>query len=381
MSNMNYQQPAATQQWNPNQPAQQQPQQQQTPNAQQAPPPPQQQPPQQVQQQQPQQQPQQQQPQPQWSPQPQQNGQYAPRPNQLAQLAVAEEEANADATKQIPSLSQAVPPQPQHPPVMQDPYRSLPPPAQMYPGYGPPMGYAAPAQPAPRQRTAIACRYCRRRKIRCSGFDQSEDGRCTNCQRFSQECVFTPVSAQTQAFVPAHTVWRGQQPPPNAQLYEGAYGQPLPHNQQQPQQQRDQYPPQGQQQPGQYPPPPPGYQQQPGQPVYPQPPQQGTPPQMQGQEAGRKRGTDEPHTPTIPPPNPGVQASLPRDGQYPYPDPSILTPSVDFTSEKDGDMSVIMPQRNGEMKDAQTQTDDDLLLTYVPHKEPVSQDGSYTKTG
>jgi hypothetical protein len=52
-------------------------------------------------------------------------------------------------------------------PVMQqDPYRSLPPPAQMYPGYGPPMGYAAPAQPAPRQRTAIACRYCRRRKVR-----------------------------------------------------------------------------------------------------------------------------------------------------------------------------------------------------------------------
>lgn len=48
---------------------------------------------------------------------------------------------------------------------MQDPYRSLPPPAQMYPGYGPPMGYAAPAQPAPRQRTAIACRYCRRRKV------------------------------------------------------------------------------------------------------------------------------------------------------------------------------------------------------------------------
>lgn len=35
-------------------------------------------------------------------------------------------------------------------------------------------------------------------------------------------------------------------------------------------------------------------------------------------------------------------------------------------------MSVIMPQRNGEMRDAQTQTDDDLLLNYVPHKEPVS---------
>jgi hypothetical protein len=35
--------------------------------------------------------------------------------------------------------------------------------------------------------------------------------------------VFTPVSAQTQAFVPAHTVWRGQQPPPNAQLYGKLY--------------------------------------------------------------------------------------------------------------------------------------------------------------
>ncbi|EOD50873.1 putative c6 transcription protein [Neofusicoccum parvum UCRNP2] len=80
-------------------------------------------------------------------------------------------------------------------------------------------------QPAPRQRTAIACRYCRRRKIRCSGFEASEDGRCTNCVRFSQECIFTPVSAQTQAFVPAHTVWRGAGAPPP--LY-GAYGQPLP---------------------------------------------------------------------------------------------------------------------------------------------------------
>ncbi|RYN30404.1 hypothetical protein AA0115_g4722, partial [Alternaria tenuissima] len=69
--------------------------------------------------------------------------------------------------------------------------------------------------PAPRQRTAIACRYCRRRKIRCSGFEATEDGRCSNCMRFNQDCIFTPVSAQTQAFVPAHTVWRGVgQPPP-----------------------------------------------------------------------------------------------------------------------------------------------------------------------
>lgn len=28
-------------------------------------------------------------------------------------------------------------------------------------------------------------------------------------------------------------------------------------------------------------------------------------------------------------------------------------------------------ERNGEMKDAQTQTDDELLLAIMPHKEPV----------
>jgi hypothetical protein len=53
--------------------------------------------------------------------------------------------------------------QPSHP----DHYRSLPPP-QMY-GHAPPGHYQQPLpyppQPAPRQRTAIACRYCRRRKV------------------------------------------------------------------------------------------------------------------------------------------------------------------------------------------------------------------------
>ena len=74
---------------------------------------------------------------------------------------------------------------------MQDPYRSLPPPAQMYPGYGPPMGYGAPAQPAPRQRTAIACRYCRRRKV-CSV--NAPNTRCDNATRASHRlytCAFT----------------------------------------------------------------------------------------------------------------------------------------------------------------------------------------------
>ncbi|KAK5115120.1 hypothetical protein LTR62_001817 [Meristemomyces frigidus] len=232
--------------------------------------------------------------------------------------------------EQLPPVSQAVqqpPPtmqtmQPQHP----DQYRALPAPPHMYaPPYPqPPMGAYPPPQPAPRQRTAIACRYCRRRKIRCSGFDQSEDGRCTNCQRFSQECVFTPVSAQTQAFVPAHTVWRGQNPPPNTQLY-GAYGQPLPQHggrdpyaQQQQQQQQQPPPPQG----GQYPPPPQGYQQPP---MYP-PQQQGQPPNMQpmqGQPAGTKRPNDEPHTPTLPPPNPAEQG---QRGSFGYPDQTGLIP-------------------------------------------------------
>ncbi|RKF53512.1 putative c6 zinc finger domain-containing protein [Erysiphe neolycopersici] len=94
-------------------------------------------------------------------------------------------------------------------------------------------------QAAPRQRTAIACRYCRRRKIRCSGFDQNPDGRCLNCQRFQQVCIFTPVSSQAQAFVPAHAVYpnmRNMGIGPDGRprmLYQGtplygAHGQPLP---------------------------------------------------------------------------------------------------------------------------------------------------------
>ncbi|CZT08130.1 hypothetical protein WAI453_002237 [Rhynchosporium graminicola] len=128
----------------------------------------------------------------------------------------------------------------------QDPYRA--PPVQYrderpYPRQefngpgGPNMAFT---QSAPRQRTAIACRYCRRRKIRCSGFDQNPEGRCSNCQRFQQECIFTPVSSQAQAFVPAHAVYPGMRNmgvgpdgrprpmiyPQGTQLF-GAHGQPL----------------------------------------------------------------------------------------------------------------------------------------------------------
>ncbi|KAI4149026.1 MAG: hypothetical protein LQ340_004816 [Diploschistes diacapsis] len=114
-----------------------------------------------------------------------------------------------------------------------------PPPSQQAQGQ-PQVGFS---QPAPRQRTAIACRYCRRRKIRCHGFDSSLDGRCTNCLRFHQECIFTPVSSQAHAFVPAHTAYphlrnagRIQTGPDGRPLYGqgqpgpvlyGAHGQPL----------------------------------------------------------------------------------------------------------------------------------------------------------
>ncbi|OJK02040.1 hypothetical protein ASPACDRAFT_40863 [Aspergillus aculeatus ATCC 16872] len=144
-----------------------------------------------------------------------------------------------------------------HPHVQgpQDPYRLPPPPSGPYR----PDVYAQPPPPqpqvvyqaaAPRQRTAIACRYCRRRKIRCSGFESSQDGRCSNCIRFNQECMFTPVSSQAQAFVPAHAAYPHLRNPQNQRaggppvmLY-GAHGQPLP-PQQQPQADPTLPPPQG----------------------------------------------------------------------------------------------------------------------------------------
>ncbi|KAB8202395.1 hypothetical protein BDV34DRAFT_149925 [Aspergillus parasiticus] len=153
---------------------------------------------------------------------------------------------SADHQYPLPPQSQYPPPPNMaaiHPHVQgpQDPYRLPPPPG----AYRPPDVYAQPPPPqvvyqaaAPRQRTAIACRYCRRRKIRCSGFESSQDGRCSNCIRFNQECMFTPVSSQAQAFVPAHAAYphlRNAQNQPRGgapvMLY-GAHGQPLPPQQQ-----------------------------------------------------------------------------------------------------------------------------------------------------
>ena len=79
----------------------------------------------------------------------------------------ADLDTDSNVHKQIPPINTAMPPhqQQQQPPPD---YRNLPAPQQMYPGAYPQHqmapGYPT-AQPAPRQRTAIACRYCRRRKV------------------------------------------------------------------------------------------------------------------------------------------------------------------------------------------------------------------------
>ncbi|KAF7954220.1 hypothetical protein EAE96_005349 [Botrytis aclada] len=102
-----------------------------------------------------------------------------------------------------------------------------------YPQDQPPAAQQPLRQSAPRQRTAIACKYCRRRKIRCSGFTaDGSGGQCTNCARFKQECVFTPVSS-AQAFVPliALTEALAHSIDPRHQAHQavyGAHGQRLP---------------------------------------------------------------------------------------------------------------------------------------------------------
>ncbi|PBP23680.1 hypothetical protein BUE80_DR005348 [Diplocarpon rosae] len=184
----------------------------------------------------------------------QQRSQYPPIPGEEDERTRAHHNrapSNGSSSVALPSISQ--PQYDQYPATpngfsadprgyQQDPYR--PPLGQYREDRGYPQEYVRGApqnmnfhQSAPRQRTAIACRYCRRRKIRCSGFDQNPEGRCSNCQRFQQECIFTPVSSQAQAFVPAHALYPGMRnmgvgpdglarPLGCPQLY-GAHGQPL----------------------------------------------------------------------------------------------------------------------------------------------------------
>ncbi|SCN79851.1 uncharacterized protein FFB20_06009 [Fusarium fujikuroi] len=116
------------------------------------------------------------------------------------------------------------PPPPGPPPPNGHPgYRHIPAGVYEYPvghGSAPPL-----TQAAPRQRTSIACRYCRKRKIRCSGYQSAPGGKCQNCARMNQECIFQPVSSSSStAFIPVSALPGGV--PPGTQLF-GAYGQPL----------------------------------------------------------------------------------------------------------------------------------------------------------
>ncbi|KAH7108907.1 putative C6 transcription factor [Dactylonectria macrodidyma] len=91
-----------------------------------------------------------------------------------------------------------------------------------------PGGHSAEPHPtlaAPGQRTSIACLFCRKRKIRCSGYQSAPGGTCQNCVRRNLICIFRPVSSSNStAFVPVSAVPGGV--PPGTQLF-GAYGQPL----------------------------------------------------------------------------------------------------------------------------------------------------------
>lgn len=62
-------------------------------------------------------------------------------------------------------------------------------------------------------------------QIRCSGHQNAPGGKCQNCARMNQECVFQPVSSSSStAFIPVSAVPGGV--PPGTQLF-GAYGQSL----------------------------------------------------------------------------------------------------------------------------------------------------------
>lgn len=62
-------------------------------------------------------------------------------------------------------------------------------------------------------------------QIRCSGYEGSPEGRCQNCVRFNQQCLFHPVSSQG-AFVPASAVYGPNARAPAATDPQGDYRQP-----------------------------------------------------------------------------------------------------------------------------------------------------------
>ncbi|RKK11017.1 hypothetical protein BFJ66_g14439 [Fusarium oxysporum f. sp. cepae] len=88
-----------------------------------------------------------------------------------------------------------------------------------------PHGERPVAQTAPPKRTSIACMHCRKKKIRCSGYQNAPGGKCQNCARMNKGCTFQPTSSSSStAFIPVSALPGGV--PPGTQLF-GAHGQPL----------------------------------------------------------------------------------------------------------------------------------------------------------
>ncbi|OAA36891.1 Zn(2)-C6 fungal-type DNA-binding domain protein [Cordyceps fumosorosea ARSEF 2679] len=101
-------------------------------------------------------------------------------------------------------------------------YRGLPP---AHPPVSVRGGSPTMAQLPPRRRTSIACRYCRKRKIRCSGYQSVPGGKCQNCVRMNQGCTFQPVSSSSTLAVVALSVLQSGGPP-GTQLF-SAYDRSL----------------------------------------------------------------------------------------------------------------------------------------------------------
>ncbi|KAF5629791.1 uncharacterized protein FTJAE_8436 [Fusarium tjaetaba] len=142
------------------------------------------------------------------SSQPQYSSHNYPPPNSPAQVI----------QPNVPAYGPALPTsQYQYPPPPPAPFaaHAYPPPSS-FPFSEPGPGFAS----APRQRTSIACRYCRKRKIRCSGFVSGPGGKCQNCARMNQECIFAPVSTSSStAFVPENIPTIPEAIPPKERTY------------------------------------------------------------------------------------------------------------------------------------------------------------------
>ncbi|RSL40634.1 hypothetical protein CEP54_016061 [Fusarium duplospermum] len=92
-----------------------------------------------------------------------------------------------------------------------------------------PSNLARVIEAAPRQRASIACQYCRKRKIRCSGYQSDPGGKCWNCAKVNRECIFQPLSSSGSiAFISVSAVPGGVAPGTRLPTMSGGYSVPIP---------------------------------------------------------------------------------------------------------------------------------------------------------